>query len=256
VRALFARTGRAGVRRIDPHSDGSMASCAGLGYRERDLPHSGKALPMPRHLLAAAATGALLLGLAGCGDEEEGAVTTPPPSISVGAPSDGGGEANPSDGGGSETGAPTAEAPDIPPSDYAGMDQRTPEGAEQAFRYFIAVTYWGHQSGSAELLRELQRPSCTECEKLANKIETNADAGQLWSATEVTDYGSEVYDSENYDVEIGYIYIVSAREQDRGNAGASAPAPERAYTAIGGLDWVENRWLVGGVEIEETESEL
>src|SRR5699024_3756122 len=106
--------------------------------------------PMPRRLLSAAAAGALLLGIAACGDQTDEPVTTAPPSIDVAGPRDDGGDSSPSDGGGSEATEPTAQAPDIPPpdpADFAGMDEHTEEGAEQAFRYYIAVSVWAHQTG-------------------------------------------------------------------------------------------------------------
>ncbi|MDN5600791.1 MAG: DUF6318 family protein, partial [Dermabacteraceae bacterium] len=105
---------------------------------------------MHRRLLSAAATSTLLLGLSACSEPTDGPVTTPPPSIDIGAPSDGGGDAEPSDGDGEKTAEPTAEAPDIPPpdpADYAGKDEHTAEGAEQAFKYYIAVSVWAHQTG-------------------------------------------------------------------------------------------------------------
>src|SRR5699024_438635 len=115
--------------------------------------------PMPRRLLSAAAAGALLLGIAACGDQTDEPVTTAPPSIDVAGPSDDGGDSSPSDGGGSETTEPTAQAPDIPPpdpADFAGMAGHTPEGAEQAFRYYIAVSMWAHQTGNDAPLSELE----------------------------------------------------------------------------------------------------
>src|SRR5699024_5999317 len=68
---------------------------------------------MPRRLLSAAAAGALLLGIAACGDQTDEPVTTAPPSIDVAGPGDDGGDSSPGDGGGSETTEPTAQAPDI-----------------------------------------------------------------------------------------------------------------------------------------------
>ena len=117
---------------------------------------------MSRRLLAAVAVTALTLGLASCGDGGENAVTTPPPKIDIGQSDDGGAE--PSDDGGAEQsdseGAGEGEdspaaAPDIPapdPADYPGMDQETPEGAEQAFKLFWAVILWAHQTGDSSVL--------------------------------------------------------------------------------------------------------
>ena len=213
---------------------------------------------MPRRLLSAAAAGALLLGLAACGDPTDGPVTTAPPSIDVAGPSDDGGDSSPSDGGGSETTEPTAQAPDIPPpdpADFAGMDEHTEEGAEQAFRYYIALSYWARQVGSTEELQTLTESSCAECAEIESEIRESREVGQYWSETQVEPYGSQVYESDNYDHEVGYIYIVGEHSEPRGD-GDDKEEIERAYTAIGGMSWVDNQWVVGGLSIEETESEL
>src|SRR5699024_11843732 len=63
-------------------------------------------------------------------------------------------------------------------------------------------------------------------------------------------YGSQVYESDNYDHEVGYIYIVGEHSEPRGDGDDKAEI-ERAYTAIGGMNWVDNQWVVGGLSIEE-----
>src|SRR5690625_5731156 len=96
---------------------------------------------MPRQILPALAAAVLALGAAACGHGGDGPVTTPPPALGSDASDGGGSDPDPSDGGGAETEEPTAAAPDIPapdPADYPGMDAETPEGAEQALRYYIA----------------------------------------------------------------------------------------------------------------------
>lgn len=213
---------------------------------------------MHRRLLSAAAASALLLGLAACGEPTDGPVTTAPPSISVSGPSDGGDDVEPSDEGGSETEEPTAQAPDIPPpdpADYAGMDEHTPEGAEQAFRYYIAMSYWARQVGSIDSVQKLAEATCAECAEIESQIETIRNSGNYWSATSVEPYGSKLYDSEKFDHEVGYIYIVSDHSEP-GEDGEHDAVTEQAYTAIGGMNWSENRWIVGGLSIQETESEL
>lgn len=216
---------------------------------------------MSRRLLSTVATGALLLGLAACGDPNPGAVTTPPPDLGIDAPNDGGGES--SDGGGENPssdgdGAPTADAPDIPPpdpADYAGMDQNTPEGAEQAFRYYIAVSIWAHQTGDTEELDLLSGNGCHACNTIVTEIESLSSTSQTWSPTDLKAYGSEIYDSKNYDHEIGYIYIVGPHSE-HSESGDVESIEEQAYTAIGGLVWNVDHWIVDGLSIDETQSEL
>ena len=137
---------------------------------------------MPRRLFSAAAAGALLLGLAACGDTTDGPVIAPPPDLGIAAPSDGGGAPAPSDGGG-EQADPSADAPDIPPpdpADYAGMDENTPEGAEQAFRYYIAVSMWATKLEKTPTT-PLQSADCSGCSELNHDLLAK-EHGDYWES--------------------------------------------------------------------------
>lgn len=205
---------------------------------------------MHRRLLSAAASGALLLGLAACGDPDDGPVTTPPPDLGIEAPSDGGGDADPSDGGG-ETGEPTADAPDIPPpnpADFAGMDENTPEGAEQAFKYYIAMMHWSRQTGDLAELQELYSSNCSYCTELSSDIDQNASNGMLWRDIETAELGVDTFDSTNYDIEVGYVYL--AREHFP--AGSDEIEPEQEWTGVAGMNWESGTWMIGELTLEET----
>lgn len=166
---------------------------------------------MHRRILASAAAAALTFGLAACGDGGDGPVTTPPPDIGIDAPSDGGGD-DPSDGGGSASsdggGGPTAAAPDIPapdPADYPGMDQNTPEGAEQATRYFVALMFWGYQTGETTELDKLYTSKCGTCSVNSHNISELDRLGEYWSVSTITDKSiTHDTNSENFDVRVGY----------------------------------------------------
>src|SRR5699024_2330731 len=214
---------------------------------------------MPRRLLSAAAAGALLLGIAACSDQTDEPVTTAPPSIDVAGPSDDGGDSSPSDGGGSEATEPTAPAPDIPPPDPAAsvaMEEHTPEGAEQAFRYDIAVLYWSYQTGSQKELEALQGSTCSECNKLLKEISDIRANGAHWTNVEISTKGSTSAESENYDIEIGYIYTVSEHEERSAATNEVRTIPQDAWTARGGMYWTDDGWIVGGIDISETDREL
>src|SRR5690625_1958241 len=121
---------------------------------------------MPRQILPSLAAAVLALGAAACGNGADGPVTTPPPALRSDASDGGGSDPDPSDGGGAETEEPTAAAPDIPapdPADYPGMNEETPEGAEQALRYYIAVMYWSYQTRDANELEKLHTDTCERC---------------------------------------------------------------------------------------------
>lgn len=205
---------------------------------------------MPRRLLSAAAAGALLLGLAACGEGEEGPVTTAPPEIGIDEPSDGGGETDPSDGGGDTTEEPTAEAPDIPPpdpADYAGMDKNTEDGATQAFRYYIAVSMWAHQTGDDTELMSLQTDSCEGCPQFNAELPKLQELDAYWSEFDVTDVQTTPHSSENFDFEIGYSFTIPEHSRPDPSTGEPVSYEPVEYTAVGGMSWTAEGWIIGGL---------
>src|SRR5699024_4663784 len=138
-----------------------------------------------------------------------GPVTAAPPSIDVAGPSDDGGERSPSDRGGPEPTQPTAQAPDIPPPDpayFAGMDEHTPEGAEQALRYYIAVSMWAHQTGNDAPLSELESGDCEGCTFLNEDVAQIQKSGLYWSEFAINDTGTAIHNSGKFEHEIGYVF--------------------------------------------------
>ena len=208
---------------------------------------------MPRRLLSAAAAGALLLGLAACGDPTDGPVTTAPPSIDVAGPSDDGGDTSPSDGGGNETEEPTAQAPDIPPpdpADFAGMDERTEDGAVQAFRYYIAVSMWAHQTGDETPLSELEAEDCEGCSFLNKDVAKIEDSGIYWSEFTIKDTGTAVHDSSKFEHEIGYVFNLTSHTRPNEEFTEEVSVESIEYVAIGGMDWKNGRWITSGMTVE------
>ena len=208
---------------------------------------------MHRRLLSTAAAGALLLGLAACGDGEDGPVTTAPPELGISGPSDGGGDADPSDGGGAEQEEPSAAAPDIPPpdpADYAGMDKNTEDGAIQAFRYYIAVSMWAHQTGDDTELMELQTDSCEGCPGFNAELPKLQEQGKYWSEFTVTDVHIGAHDSTNYDLEIGYAFTLPIHTRPSPEDGERTEYEPVEYLAVGGMTWNSGEWTVGGLKAD------
>jgi len=207
---------------------------------------------MPRRLLSAAAACTLLLGLAACGEGGDGPVTTPPPSIDISGSSDGGGDDGAaSDGGGddaSSSAAPEVPAPD--PADYPGMDENTNEGAVQAFRFYIATVYQAHSTGDSAPLAGMYRETCESCAGLEQDVQELEQGDDLWPATTIVDVWSDPYESESFDVEVSYGFRLST--DGRSNGGGDSEDPT-AMTAIAGMDWEDGRWVVGGMQIGESE---
>lgn len=210
---------------------------------------------MSRRLFSAAAATALLLGLAACDDGKEGPATTAPPSIDIGAPSDGGGSMEPSDGGGTETDTaePSASAPDIPapdPADFAGMDEHTPEGAEQAFRYYIAVSMWAHQTGDNSRISELERPNCSSCEAFMEPFKELDEHNETWGEFSLIDINLSAHESGNYEYEILYDFSTTPHERPNNDFSERINVGKLEYSTVGGLVWQDDKWLLGAIKAE------
>ena len=203
---------------------------------------------MSRRLLATVAAAALTAGLAACGEGESGTVTTPPPSIDTGqddGASDAGGE-EPSDAGGGDGAAEAA--PDIPapdPADFPGMDEQTPEGAEQAFKYFWAVAMSGYQGADAAELSRMSDPNCGNCTELLSEIDDLQETGDVWSRVDISDVslGSEE-GTGGYDAIVDYVFILPAHEEPGAGDQDGASVEESEFATSGGLVWDGGSWKV------------
>lgn len=206
---------------------------------------------MPRRLLSAAAACTLLFGLAACGEGGDGPVTTPPPEIDIGGSSDGGGETGASDGGG-DVGDPNAasEVPAPDPADYPGMDENTPDGAEQAFRFYIAVSMWSHQTGNDQLLNQLEGPDCSGCAELNADLPKLQEAQRYWGELTLEDDFLEAFEGEVYDQEVSYYFILSEHEEPDLEGGGVISVGETEYVTTGGMVWSGDSWVVNGLQGE------
>ncbi|MGP5362246.1 DUF6318 family protein [Brachybacterium tyrofermentans] len=209
---------------------------------------------MPRRLLAIAAVAALTFTFAACDVGGDGPVTEPPQQVGTsdggGDPSDGGGAA-PSDSGGDDD--QTVAAPDIPapdPADYSGMDEHTADGATQAFRYYIAVSMWAHQTGETELLDSLQSDDCESCDEFNADLITLKEHGEYWSKSSISDSATMVHESTNYDHEIGYTFTTDAHTRPSEDFDSREAFPAIQYDAVGGMIWLSDSWTIGGLKAE------
>lgn len=210
---------------------------------------------MRRRLAAPAALAVLTLGLAACaGDDGTGPVTEAPPTlIDNDDASDGGGG---SDGGGSEAsdgGGSTEAAPDIPapdPDDYPGMDEETPEGAEQFTRYFASAMFWGYQTGSSSLLKEISGESCDACAETINEIDSANSEEKRWSEVQLEDAVLEEGEGEEFDHTIGYGVVVSEHSEYDNDSGERIEVPRSRYSFGLGVDWRDGEWVASALYVE------
>ena len=201
-----------------------------------------------------AASAALVLALSACGGDEppdnglDGTIPDLSTSSDNGGASDNGGTNDAaSDAGGnsgSEDLAASIPAPD--PADYPGMDQNTPEGAEQAFKYYIAVVIWSYQTGSTDTLSQLYTGECTACASFTDEIEAAKASSLTWGTTDLTPIGTKVYESPHFDHEIGYKFTVGAHDEPNEKLTGLETVDSTTITAVGGLVWENNTWLVSG----------
>ena len=215
---------------------------------------------MARRLIAATASAVLILGLAAC-DDGKGPVTTPPPDLGFepqtsdgggdeSEASDGGGDDGASDGGGD---GDTQAAPDIPApdrADFPGMDEHTEEGAAQAFRYYIAMSMWAHQTGDDSSLPMLEDPDCSSCAELNATIAPLKEHNEYWSEFDITDVGIRTHDSDLNDVEVGYLFTISSHTRPNDTFKDRVDVPELEYSTVGGMNWNDGAWKVSGINAE------
>ncbi|GAA1316039.1 DUF6318 family protein [Brachybacterium tyrofermentans] len=207
---------------------------------------------MSRRLLAIAAAAALTFTFAACDVGGDGPVTEPPQQVGTSdgggaAPSDGGGAA-PSDGGDDDQTVAASDIPAPDPADYAGMDEHTADGATQAFRYYIAVSMWAHQTGETELLGSLQSDDCESCDEFNKDVPMLVEHDEYWSPFTITDNGSKIHESVNFDHEIGYYFTTSPHSRPVETFDDRFDVDEIQYIAVGGMTWESDRWVTEGVD--------
>lgn len=179
-------------------------------------------------------------------------MTTPPPSIDISGSSDGGGDDGAASDGGGDDASPSA-APDVPapdPADYPGMDENTEEGAIQAFRYYVAAAMWAHQTGDDSLSSEMEVASCEGCPGFTEDVPKLRELKRYWSAFKVEDVATTPHESENFQYEVGYSFTVPAHERPNMKTGELEEYDPVEYTLIGGMEWTQKGWMVGGLKGE------
>ncbi|WP_106506594.1 DUF6318 family protein [Brachybacterium timonense] len=206
-----------------------------------------------------AASAALMLALSACGGDEppdnglDGTVPDLSTSSDNGGASDNGGTdntaaSNAGGDSGSDDLAASIPAPD--PADYPGMDQNTPEGAEQAFKYYIAVLMWAHQSGDTDLLSTLYSENCESCATLLEQVEDLKAHETFWSEATLDEHQVSHENSDNYDAEVSYLFILGEHTEPAKDSSTSAPVPSVEYVSRGGLNWTGHHWAVADLAMK------
>ncbi|MCG7310584.1 DUF6318 family protein [Brachybacterium halotolerans subsp. kimchii] len=194
-----------------------------------------------RRTLSSLAVLALAAGLmTGCGDKDD-------PSPSAGSEATASAPVEQSDGGG-ESAKPDVPKPD--PKDYAGMDEHTDEGAEQAYKYFWAVMLWSYQTGDTEVLKSLFGESCASCDQNLHEIEKLNKTGKWWSRATIDDRDLRTYESEKHELEVGYTFILSEHSEPVYGNSRLKQEPDTRYGTVGGMSWSEGSWVVNAFNLK------
>lgn len=181
-------------------------------------------------------------------------MTTPPPSIEISGSSDGGGDDGAASDGGGDDASPSA-APEVPapdPADYPGMDENTPEGAQQFTKYFFALLIWGYQTGEYDEIEELYDSSCTICEANVQTVREFNQEGAYWSKVEVEDISLRdlpVADNE-YEVAVHYEARVSEHDEPSPDGGPAVAVPPLHFKFQTGLRWDGDGWVIEGSALD------
>jgi len=139
------------------------------------------------------------------------------------------------------------------------MDEETPEGAEQAYRYYWAVMVWAHQTGDTGEIGNLSADSCDACVRYIDTVQELLEADGLWKGPVQTDVDvASISDSaelsdEGYDVAVIYELVLSEHSVLDEESGDRVPEPETTYRTTGGLVWDGERWVVDGCAIQPLE---
>lgn len=156
-----------------------------------------------------------------------------------------------SDGGGATAQPSPPDVPKPDPADYAGMDEHTDEGAEQAFRYYWAVMTWSYQTGKTKEYAALYGPDCGSCEQNLAEIEELNDMREWWSETSLEDVDLRAYDSTKNEIEVGYSFVVSAHSEPvKGNV-KRRHYDENQFSTVGGMSWGDGAWVVNAMDLHD-----
>lgn len=80
------------------------------------------------------------------------------------------------------------------------------------------------------------------------EIGTASQAGTLWSDIDIESLGTKSYEASYYDLEIGYVFVVSQHISPNSNE----PVSEQEWTGVAGVNWSNNGWLIEELVLEET----
>jgi hypothetical protein len=196
--------------------------------------------------ITALASGLMLLAVSACtepGGEEPTPTARPTEVTSTSEPSDGG----------RDDATTTPDRPDVPPpdpDDYAGKDEQTGEGAEQALRYWFALAIWGHQTGDSSELRSLSTDDCPGCTEIASDIDDIAESETFWSVSEMEDYKLEHEQIDDETTDVSYGTLLGQHDEGvRGNE-RTRTVGDKASATFGTLRWAGDGWVVAEVGID------
>lgn len=165
-----------------------------------------------------------------------------------------------SDGGGAGAGAAASDAggdvvaADVPapdPKDYTGMDQHTPEGAEQFTRYVAAVRIWGMQTGRSDLFREVSASSCPTCDEVIARMDRLSSNGAYWPDVMIEPAGSSTEKGDVGEIVGIHGYTVpEIKRRSEVSAGEIVTFPREEHLLMAALNWSPEGWEVVAIAVQ------
>ncbi|MFS0703413.1 DUF6318 family protein [Cellulomonas sp. 179-A 9B4 NHS] len=201
-------------------------------------------MPHRRRLIAAAATGAALLLLAGCTPDSG---PEPTPSATRATRS-----ATPAQSSATPTPSPTATSPTRP----AAMGTNDEAGAVAAAEYFLSDLYdYMYVSGDTTEWAALAADDCSFCNSVLSDVESmkTANHSDTGSAVEVTaSRGAAINRGESYSV-----WVTAAQSPSQRRDAHGAVVTEDAggtYDLFLAVWWIDG-WVIRGVDVLATHGE-
>lgn len=194
----------------------------------------------PRPALVTGLAGAFLLSLAACsgGGGDASASGSAAPSSAASS------SAAPSSSGTATT--PAMAAPD--PKDFPGMDEKTEDGAKQAYRYFIRTYLYMRVTGDSAPLEAMATDDCEWCTEVATNVK---ESGPPWRSFDITDQAIDLDPIKSNRTVIFYDFSISV--ESRGSTTEKERSEDREpqdLRVASNLRWAESQWNVESVDSE------
>lgn len=193
----------------------------------------------PRPALVTGLAGAFLLSLAACsgggGDASASGSAAPSSAASSSAAPNSSGTAT----------TPAMAAPD--PKDFPGMDEKTEDGAKQAYRYFIRTYLYMRVTGDSAPLEAMATDDCEWCTEVVANVKKD---GPPWKSFKVSDVAYAIKADDLSRPTLYYEFDVSATWRENQGDEISSGRSAEEIRSTSALVWRDGTWRVDSMASE------